>query len=292
MGKAALARKDYAAACGHFQASLKTDFALGTLLNLALCHEAEGKLASAWSEFRQLEDRAARATPPQTDRAEFAHERAEALRPRLSRLRLLLAPETKALAKLAITIDGNAVERSLYEAGVPVDPGRHEIAVGAPGRQDWTDTVMVAGEQQSVAVDVPALQIAVAPVRPVQVDLAEADRIAAARARRTAGFVVGGVGALSLGAGLLFGALALGEDDDAVCASPCYTTEPDGSPGRALASARDAYDRQNTYGWVSNVGIGVGLAALGVGTYLVLTSPKTKARARFTPTGMVVEGWL
>src|SRR4051812_32290570 len=114
LGKATMARHDYTKACGYFQASLSADFALGTLVNLALCHEESGKIATAWGEFRLLEERARKANPPQTDRAELAHQHAEALRPRLSRIHIVLSPAARAHRGLAVKIDGIVAQPELF----------------------------------------------------------------------------------------------------------------------------------------------------------------------------------
>src|SRR5262245_47658381 len=186
LGRSAMAGRDYDKACRYFQASLDAEFTLGTLLNLAICHEQAGKIASAWAEYRVLEDRARRATPPQPDRVRFAEAHGASLYPRLSRIRIKLSPETAVTKGLVVKIDGTAVARELFDAGVPVDTGQHTVSALAPERESWSQRLIVIDERLVLETTVPELaRVAAKPVR------LEAEHSTPDSPQRTIGIVVG-----------------------------------------------------------------------------------------------------
>ena len=288
LGKQAMAKNDLVKACAYFQGSLNADFALGTLLNLGICFEQAGKHASAWGAFRTLEDRARQASPPQAERAKYAHDRAELLRPRLSRVRIVLSPEAKALAGLTVKIDQVVAQPELFDVGVPVDIGKRAVVVSAPEHEDWTQVVSIDAEKQKVDVNVPALKATpAAPVAPPPV--APPPPPPAENPTRTIGFAVGGAGAAMLLTGGVFGFLALRASKSAECEA-CV------DPSDELTDAKSAYSRARAFAWVSNVGIGLGVVGLGIGTVLVLTSGagenKKTARLLVSPSGIGIGGTL
>src|SRR5579864_7101037 len=126
--KKAMTAHDYATACPKFEASLKLQEALGTLLNLALCYEKDGKLASAWSRFLEVAAKARAAG--QTDRARIGRDRAAALAPKLSNIVLDVPPASR-IDGLEIRRDGVPVEQAEWGSAIPADAGPHTIEASA-----------------------------------------------------------------------------------------------------------------------------------------------------------------
>lgn len=91
--------------------------------------------------------------------------------------------------------------------------------------------------------------------------------------RRTAGFVGLGVGAVGLvGAGLFY-ALRQGEESD--LEDRCR------AQAACLPEARAGIDRSERWEALSWASLGLGLAGAGVGTFLLITAPKSSDRAAF-----------
>src|SRR5262249_5770680 len=120
---------DYAGACHDFSESLKLGPRLGTLLNLALCHETTGKVVTACSEFSHA---AAWATQNgQRDRQEYATMHIRSLEPKLPRVVLQLPTQRVE----SIDVDGEPVPEPRWYLPLYMDPGEHHLAVIAPGKK-------------------------------------------------------------------------------------------------------------------------------------------------------------
>ncbi len=247
-------------ACPKLAQSHLLDPGGGTLLNLAVCHEAEGRLATAWSELREALAMARR--DGRRDREELALSRLESLEPRLSRVRIVVtAPEA---AGLVVHRGGASVPRAAWGTAVPVDAGEHVIEATAPGRVPFRATLRVSAEGVTETMTIPALAVAPRsrsprpPAPPTPVGEAPGST-----PHRTAGIALTFLGvALGVG-GTLAGAIAVGrklESDDA-CRGGC-TRE-----GVALA------DEAAAAAIAADVGLAVGFALSATGVALWLTAP-------------------
>lgn len=256
-GRELLVAGDLVGACARFEKSQKLDPGGGTLLNLALCHEKQGRVATAWSEFHEAAAVAVR--DGRSDRRIFAEEHAAALRARLPHLVLLgELPVGSMLALDEARIDPEAVG-----APIPVDPGAHSLSVRP--RAGAVVTVAIA------PVDEGEMRTATLPTLPRDVAVSR-DRapFVISRSRRTASLVAFGGGALALGTGVFFGLRAADQrsESDRLCPERACTNS------HAVELTHDA----RTHAWLANVAIGTAIVAVGIGTYLLLTSKTDAAR--------------
>jgi hypothetical protein len=274
-GKRLMSEGKYEDACPKLAESHRLDPGGGTILNLAVCHAAQGRYASAWSEFREAIDIAR--TDGRQDREEFAVKELAKVEPKLSYLTVVVERPSETPG-LTVTLDGEAVQRVAWGAPFPVDPGVHEVVASAPGRKDRRATIHMESSGDSKAVSIAVLEIAARPATPMsaaeQPSLPGAAPVSASTSeptkdqpsisgRRLAGFVIGGAGVVALGAAAAVGVLALqkrSESDDHCRGDVC-------TDQRGVDLNDDAKRLAN----FANVGVGVGLVALLAGTYLVLS---------------------
>jgi hypothetical protein len=265
--KALMAQNKHEEACPLLGESYRLDPGLGTLLNLALCHEHVGKTASAWGEFRSVEQQAHAATPPNASRARFAREHADKLEKRLSRVKITVPADAR-VPGLVIKVDGEPKGEPLW-AGVPVDPGTRVVEASAEGKKPITLKVKIDDEGVLQNVTIPVLAdvpVAVAPPAPTSSGMDAVEQYADNRARRTTGYVIGGIGIATLAVGVVFGVAAIVNDGDAKKCSPCTRGSSEG------AASDQATDRALVFANISNVTIPLGLVGTAVGAYLVLSA--------------------
>ena len=287
----------FAEACPKLEESERIDPAIGTLLYLAECYEKSGRTASAWATFREAASAAQ--AQGETERTRVAAARADRLQPSLSKLTLKVAPETAQIASLRVTRDNVMVAQTLFGVALPVDPGKYRIVASADGYQSYETEIEVAANADSKSLEIPALVASATPAvgaaalpasnaaganpqNSTSVPPANAEPApSSGNAMRTAAYVTGALGVVSLGVGTYFGVKAISKNNDAKDHCPGGNTCND-PQGESLT--KDAQSAAT----VSNITIGVGAAFVVAGVVLYLTSapkekPESAARLEMHP---------
>jgi hypothetical protein len=262
---------DIAAACRRFEESQRLDPLPGTLLNMAVCHEREGRTATAWVEFRDAEALARR--DGRDDRISLADEHIKALEPRLCTVRIVVGVHADVPA-LAVTLDGTTLARPAWDTPLPVDPGTHVVGASSPSTKPFSERVETSREGETKTVTIDALDPAPPPpvvplVSPSTSPVASpSPEISALSSRRVAALAVGGAAIVGLGVGSYFGidAIAKHADSNRGCPANQCTAQAVAENSQSQTSA----DR-------STVAFGVSLGALAVATYLWLSGGDAKA---------------
>ncbi len=263
-----------AEACSRFAESQRLDPKPGTLLNLGLCHEREGRNATAYAEVTEATQQLARLGDK--EREALARTRLEAIAPNVAKVAIVLPPDSPVDR---LMIDDHEVGRAAWSIPIPLDPGPHKVTASASGRRSSTQSIDVGRTGGVVRLELAPLELEAAPVAPPAPSRGTEEPVATSSGKRTASLVVLGTGAVALGLGTFFGlrAVSAKSDVDAGCPSTKGCND----------AGLDAVDSGRTSATISTVAFGVGLVAVGVGIYLFATSGSSRgapARAMSVPT--------
>ena len=255
-------------ACPKFAESLRLDPELGTLLNLALCHEKQGKPATAYLEYRDAIAQAAR--EGESDRRALAEQRITALEPRVIRLTLRL--EFPVPRGLWLKLDGTALEPAALGVALPVDPGAHAIEYGAPGLRSRQISLSLSERELRPALLLDELEPIPAPQpspikRPGPHTSKTTSSSTSTRSLGTGLLIGGGAAALAMGifSGIKAGAEWSKRNDH------CRRNGCDQDAERYGQNAKD-------YARLPDISFALGLTAVAAGTYLFATRPREQPR--------------
>ena len=258
-------------ACPKLEESQRLDPAGGTLLHLALCREREGRIATAWALYTDALAQAKR--DGRADRTKIAHERVEALAPKLPRLRIKVAAANKTTPGFTLTRDDREIGAATWDEAFPVDPGTITLQARAPGKKALTTLVDVSSRPGELLVEIPALvsETSAHEDPPSKVVAEPADREAPPHdgsTQRTLAYVVGGAGIAGIAVGSVFGLLSMSKRSDAKaeCRPPDYKL--------CTAAGVAAGDSAIQTGNVSTIGFIAGGVLLAGGVALYFTAPK------------------
>jgi hypothetical protein len=257
-------------ACPKFAESHRLDPKPGTILNLATCHELEGRTASAWADYAEAVTFAARAH--QVEREKLARSKVEELGKRLSYVTFRF-PDVK---ELIVLLDGKALTTAAAGTRVPIDPGEHLLDARAPGKTSWTGHVKIEtgpGEQTVVVpmlADESSAPMGPAPAAGAASVSSDEGSSHDGSTQRAAGWITLGVGVAAVGAGTFFGIRTL--SDKSTVDEHCVGSHCDDAGLRANDAAKDSAT-------LSTIAFIVGGAVLATGIALLVTSPRTRGVA-------------
>jgi hypothetical protein len=258
-------------ACAKFAESNRLAPRLGTLLNLATCHEKQGKTASAWAEF--TEARAIAKQDKRKDREKYARDHADALEKKLSRV--VFEVSAALPDETVVELDSESIGRAVSGTPIPIDPGPHRLKVSAPGYESWSKSFEVESGPATLTVAIPALEREVADTpasetAPSRAPEADTDRERDGSAQRTIGWIAIGVGAVGLGVGSYFGLQTFSkqnESEDHCSGTTCDQT------------GVDLRDEAKTTGTISTIAFAAGAVGVGAGLVLLLTADSGESKS-------------
>lgn len=268
----ALQRSGYAAdALEHFKRAQALVAAPTNLVRIAECEAAIGHLVRAAEIYREAIRFVLPPKPPAAfsiaqDQAKVEIADVEARTPRLT-----LAVGPADAPNLAIAIDDRSINVATLGEPTPIDPGRHKIVVSATGYATARRTITLAErDTKKFSIALGAGDVA--------------DDTSSTSSTPIAAYVAFGVGGVGVVLGSIFGVLAL--NDHSTLESACKN-------GTCPASSASDISALHTNGWISNVGLALGVVGVGVGTVLLLTSNGSRSEsadgAARTPH---VTGWI
>lgn len=290
-GAEAEGRGDCATAIQRFEEVVSVKETPAVRLRIGRCHEKLGKLVAAQSDYERAKELAA--SEPQA--LEVATQVAADLAKRIPRVevRLVGAPEGA-----VVKIDG--VELPPPVQTKPVDPGKHRVTATADGYEAFDESFELAeGGSRALTVTLRPLGGPAKPPPPPPTEPTEEPF-----PWLPVGLYAGGGIAIGVGVPLLITSLS----DDSALDEKCFDEtgavsedrqpclRPDGVPyskaqQAEISSERDSINTRQFVGWAL---IGVGAAAAGVATVLLVTSGGDEPVASITTNPVVspdFAGW-
>ncbi len=252
-------------ACAKLAESDRLEASGGTALNLGYCLEHQNHLGRAYEAYLLAADHYEASHKP--DRRKVARERADALRGRVTVVRL----EGERTGVTALLLDGDA--RTLADAAFAVDRGPHELVV----KRDGGDVKLpFVAESPDLALELPKIAPPPPPppvLEPPPPPLLRAPPPPLAPQRTPAWIAFGTAAGLAV-VGSFTGAFALEREgaSDAACPG-----------GRCSADGVSAHDTARSLAIATDVLLATAIVGAGVGLVLWFTArtPRTAGAAPF-----------
>lgn len=224
----------------------------------------EGKLLDAKERFIECSQQSC----PAVVRKECAQWLTQ-LNARIPKIVPVLKDETGAdVLKATLLIDGKEVAAELDGNAIPLDPGQHTFRFEVAGKAPVEVKAVVRdGEQRRT------IEASLAPAPPPKTT--EPPPVEVKASAPVLGYVLAGVGVVGLGSFGYFAYAGTSQKSDLekTCAPNCLQSDVDSVKQKLL---------------IADVSLAVGLVALGVGAYLILTNGSGKGDAKAAASRLVV----
>ena len=263
-GRAAFAQADYERASSFFEQSYQLDPALGTLLNLAVCEEKLGKLRSALAHLEQARDSADAADR----RRPLVEERIAQLDARIPRLTVQRSPAMN--DNVAISLDQRELAPAEIGATMRIDPGRHILDCTGPRGERCTNVFSLKEGESAVHV-ATVTHASIAPGGASSPDATHPNpptpSVPPPDNRRPLAYATGAFGLAGVVVGLVAGGAVLNQKN--IVEAHCDRTGCD-------RTGYDAAQLGMTLSTIGTISTAVGLSAIGVSGYLLVTAPASR----------------
>lgn len=278
VGNKFMAAGNYADACPAYEQAFKLDPTVNGAFNLAECHEALGRTATAYLDWLEAA-RLAKAKNKQ-DKFAKATERGKQLFGKLSTIEVKLRT---ADSTVVVLVDDEPVDAAWVATAHAIDPGTHFVEVRAAGKVAWRTKVVVAPEADRQVVTVPELALEPKPTplasaAPVTVAVAPTKFVEAPMLRDERRHPTILPGALTLAVGLV----SLGFGGYMAVKSSSTKSDAEATVRANPGMDLDLSQARSQQTW-ARIGLGVGVLASGVGAYLIVTSPKSPKTTAIAP---------
>lgn len=243
----------------------------GVLFTLAECQKGWGKLKTANDSYGRFLTEVGKLPPAEAnkhaDRVAVALRKRAEIGPKIPTLTVTLSAAKPEGASLSL---GDRDISAELGRPLPLDPGAYTVRL-ASGSNEITsaEVELQAGDARTVELDVSG-------AAPAQRDTGEQESKSGAP---TLAWVAGGIGVAGLAVGAVTGLMAASKTD----------TIDQNCPNRVCnAEGRDAVDSAQSLGLVSTVSFGVGIAGVGLATYLFLSADGSEPESTTPQAGV----WL
>lgn len=274
-GADAFDKQDYVTALDRFQRAEAVYRAPSIAVMVARCLARVGRVVEAVDKYEATRRMPLEPNAPEAFHRAVADANAEvdAVKARVARLQLRLPAD--APPSTEVRLDDKPLPAALIGVDIPVDPGTHRITARAPGRAAFQDELLAAeGGRHELQISLHVESGAAPALEP--------SRDARRGRPPTLAIALLAGGGVALAGGAVTGVVALGHKRhlDENCSPGCPSN---------MADELDGFRLNRT---LSYVGFGVGLAAAGAGTYLLLHrgSAGEELSARVFPGGAALTG--